>query len=162
MSEKFMSLRFCGRDKDGKPVYSSEGKYYVDIDPYGDNEPVIYSRCNNSFNGELEKHIEDTPFFFLPERYRVWKDDNLFFPMFLTFVGVTDYGDAIYLVPDTKEYYIDVATYCETPKIYTARITEHGKLAIDTPLKEGTRFIFEPRRYKDYHRIVSTETESES
>lgn len=47
-----LSLTFIGRDSWSRPVYSADGKLYVDTDPRKDCQPKICTKYNNSFDGE--------------------------------------------------------------------------------------------------------------
>lgn len=62
-------LNFIGRDSWSRPVYESEGRLYVDVDPRRDRTPDICTKQENAFNGEPCNPIADgTDIEFIPKR----------------------------------------------------------------------------------------------
>lgn len=65
-------LRYVGRDSWDRPVYESNGRLYVDVDPRKDRSPDICTKQGNEFDGEPCTPIPDgTEVEFLPQR-DVW------------------------------------------------------------------------------------------
>ena len=66
-------LNYLGRDSWDRPVYESEGEYYVDVDPFTFRPPNICTKANNEFDGEPDIPVaEGTEFLFVPKR-DVWR-----------------------------------------------------------------------------------------
>ncbi len=66
---KKLILNYKGRDSWDRPVYESEGRLYVDVDPRKGWKPNICTKCNNEFDGEPDTPIaEDTVVEFVPCR----------------------------------------------------------------------------------------------
>ena len=62
-------LKYEGMDIVGLPVYSSGGRYYVDVEPRKRYEPKICTKLYNNFDGEPDYPIRaDKVVIFLPER----------------------------------------------------------------------------------------------
>ena len=53
---KKLILNYKGRDSWDRPVYESDGRLYVDVDPRKGWKPNICTKYNNEFDGE-----PDTP-----------------------------------------------------------------------------------------------------
>ncbi len=63
------TLTYIGRDNWDRPVYESEGKLYVDVDPRGHRKPDICTKQGNTFNGEpLAPIRNDFEIEFIPKR----------------------------------------------------------------------------------------------
>jgi len=62
-------LNFIGRDSWSRPVYESEGRMYVDVDPRKNRAPDICTKQGNAFDGEPNAPIpNDTDIEFIPKR----------------------------------------------------------------------------------------------
>ena len=69
---KKLILTHIGRDDWERPVYKSNGKLYVDVDPRKNRQPDICTKHNNEFYGEPDTPIsEGTIVEFIPAR-DVW------------------------------------------------------------------------------------------
>ena len=66
-----MTLEYIGRDGWDRPIYKSEGRIYVDIDPSG-THPAIHTKSSNEIDGEPARPVNDTAFIFQPAR-DTWK-----------------------------------------------------------------------------------------
>lgn len=67
-----LELRYIGRDSWSRPVYESNGRLYVDVDPRKNRGPNIFTKQGNEFDGEPCDPIPDgTEVEFLPQR-DVW------------------------------------------------------------------------------------------
>ena len=62
-----LSLTLMGRDSWSRPVYSADGKLYVDTHPRKDCQPNICTKYNNSFDGEPCDPVT-AEFVFIPYR----------------------------------------------------------------------------------------------
>ncbi len=60
-------LTFIGCDSWSRPVYETNGKLYVDVDPCEHLEPSICTKCDNEFDGEPDWPVE-AEFEFVPCR----------------------------------------------------------------------------------------------
>lgn len=66
---KKLTLTYIGRDSWDRPVYESEDRLYVDIDPRKSRQPDICTKQNNAFDGEPNIPIsEDIKIEFIPFR----------------------------------------------------------------------------------------------
>ncbi len=62
-------LTFKGYDEWDRPVYESDGRLFVDVDPQKDHSPDIHTKNNNAFDGEPDAPISTgTEITFIPER----------------------------------------------------------------------------------------------
>ena len=69
---KKLILTHIGRDDWERPVYKSDGKLYVDVDPRKNRKPDICTKHNNEFYGEPDTPISaGTIVEFIPAR-DVW------------------------------------------------------------------------------------------
>jgi len=61
-------LKHLGYDSWDRPVYEdSKGRLYVDVDPIGDRQSNICTKCNNEFDGEPDCPVS-AEFEFAPHR----------------------------------------------------------------------------------------------
>lgn len=68
-SSRRLALHHIGRDSWDRPVYESDGKLYVDVDPRSLHRPEIYTKYRNEFDGEPDVPLcENTAVDFLPMR----------------------------------------------------------------------------------------------
>lgn len=51
---------FVGRDSWYRPVYAWEGRYYVDTDPRAHQQPRLFTKYQNAFDGEPNNPIPDS------------------------------------------------------------------------------------------------------
>lgn len=64
-----LTLYYKGRDSWGRPVYESDGKLFVDVDPQKGSKPDICSKQGNEFDGEPDVSVrEDVQISFVPCR----------------------------------------------------------------------------------------------
>ena len=67
-------LTLAGRDNWDRPVYESDEKYFVDVDPRKSRKPDICTKQGNQFNGEPDisladlKEFENAEIEFVPAR----------------------------------------------------------------------------------------------
>ena len=57
MEMKKLILKYKGCDDWSRPVYESNGRLYVDVDPLKDSEPAIRTKYNNDFYGEPDEAV---------------------------------------------------------------------------------------------------------
>lgn len=68
-----MDLNFKGWDDWDRPVYESNGRLYVDVDPRDGRGPDICTKYRNEFYGEPDVPIKPgVELNFIPERM-VWR-----------------------------------------------------------------------------------------
>lgn len=64
-----LTLYYKGRDSWSRPVYESDGKLFVDVNPQKGSRPDICSKYNNEFDGEPDASVrEDVQITFVPCR----------------------------------------------------------------------------------------------
>lgn len=64
-----LTLTFKGFDGWDRPVYKSNKRLYVDVDPRKNRSPEIFTKARNSFNGEPSSPIPaNTEIIFEPHR----------------------------------------------------------------------------------------------
>lgn len=52
-------LNYKGRDSWNRPVYESEGRLYVDINPHEGCRASLCTKCGNEFDGEPDIPIKE-------------------------------------------------------------------------------------------------------
>jgi len=66
---KTLELTHIGRDRFDRPVYESNGKLYVDVDPRKHLPANICTKSDNEFDGEPDYPIgENIEVVFIPDR----------------------------------------------------------------------------------------------
>ena len=64
-----LTLYYKGRDSWRRPVYESDGKLFVDVNPQKGSRPGVCSKYNNEFDGEPDTSVrEDVQITFVPCR----------------------------------------------------------------------------------------------
>ncbi len=64
-----LNLKYKGNDSWDRPVYESDGRLYVDVDPRKNHGADICTKNNNAFDGEPDAPISTgTEITFIPER----------------------------------------------------------------------------------------------
>lgn len=66
---KELTLVHIGRDSCNRPVYQSEGRLFVDVEPRKGKKPKIFTKLENAFDGEPDTPISyDYVVKFIPNR----------------------------------------------------------------------------------------------
>jgi hypothetical protein len=67
---KQLTLTYKGCDDWSMPVYESDGRLYVDVEPEKNCNPKVCTKYNNCFDGEPDTPVsEDIEITFIPQRY---------------------------------------------------------------------------------------------
>lgn len=55
-----LTLKYLGRDIYDRPVYRDvkNTDLYVDVNPHKGSDPVIFTKCDNMFDGDADKLID--------------------------------------------------------------------------------------------------------
>ena len=69
MSHQKLVLTHIGRDSWERPVYESDGRLYVDVDPRKNRLPEICTKYNNTFDEEPDTPVDEgVELIFVPRR----------------------------------------------------------------------------------------------